>query len=46
MVNVLIILFVLGIVPGTLMINWCMEHDDEIVYVVKRTIELQKARRA
>ena len=46
MVNVLIVLFVLGIVPGILIINWCMEHDEEIVYVVKRTIELQKARRA
>ena len=46
MTNVLITLFTLGIIPMVLMINWCMEHDEEIIYVVKRTIELQKARRA
>lgn len=45
MTNVLIVLFVLGIVPVTLMINYCIEHDDEIIYVIKKTIELQKERK-
>lgn len=46
MTNLLIVLFTLSIIPGVSFINWCLENDEEIIYVVKRTIELQKARRA